>query len=67
MRPDEGTRLKAFVVPADASADRPALAALLDAWSREVLSAAERPVSLTLGESLPVGSNGKPRDWMISD
>ena len=55
------------MVPADASADRPALAALLDAWSREVLSAAERPVSLTLGESLPVGSNGKPRDWMIVD
>lgn len=67
MRPDEGTRLKAFVVPADASADGPSLAALLHAWSREALSAAERPVSLTLGDSLPVGSNGKPRDWIIND
>lgn len=62
MRPEEGTRLKAFVVP-EAGAD-PAL--LRDALSRFIaaaLPAPERPVAVAFGTRLPAGALGKPADW----
>jgi 4-coumarate--CoA ligase (photoactive yellow protein activation family) len=67
MRPDEGRRLKAFVVPADAAdkAARDLLRAELLAWCAERLSTAERPAVISFGEQLPRQGSGKPADWII--
>ena len=67
MRPDEGRRLKAFVVPA-ASVDEAGLAALRAAlldWCAERLVAPERPAALSFGDRLPRQASGKPADWII--
>ena len=63
MRPDEGNRLKAFVVPATPPADETALATALASWLRQHLSSAERPVAFSFGAELPRQANGKPADW----
>lgn len=68
VRPTEtgtGTRLKAFVVPARLEPDHAddTIAAELQDWFRTSLSAAERPVQLTLGEILPRNGIGKLCDW----
>jgi long-chain acyl-CoA synthetase len=65
MRPDEGERLKAFVVPR-AGYDRAGLLAALWNHSEERLAPAERPKSIVLGERLPAGALGKPADWAIA-
>lgn len=70
MRPDEGRRLKAFVVPRDAApleegAAAVALRAELGAWIAQRLSAPERPASYTFGKALPRQANGKASDWII--
>jgi 4-coumarate--CoA ligase (photoactive yellow protein activation family) len=62
MRPEEGARLKAFVVPA-AGADRAALATELDAWIRASLPPPQRPAALAFGPALPVNAIGKAADW----
>jgi 4-coumarate--CoA ligase (photoactive yellow protein activation family) len=66
MHPDEGTRLKAFIVrrPHDATADRDFLRDLR-AWIDARLPAPERPKAFTLGPRLPVTAMGKPADWAI--
>lgn len=65
MRPDEGNRLKAFIVLRDATFDAHALQTQLEAWSASLLAAAERPRAFTFGARLPTGPTGKPADWMI--
>ncbi|MYN09599.1 AMP-binding enzyme [Pseudoduganella aquatica] len=65
MRPDEGQRLKAFIVPAPAGAQEAALAAELAAWARAHLTMAARPVSFTFGSNLPRTKQGKLADWII--
>ncbi len=66
MRPDEGRRLKAFIVPrAGHGGDRAALGAALASWAGERLSTPERPVAWTFGERLPRQASGKPADWII--
>jgi acyl-coenzyme A synthetase/AMP-(fatty) acid ligase len=72
MRPDEGARLKAFVVPALADADAGAGAAALEAlraelldWCAGRLSTPERPAAISFGERLPRQGSGKPADWII--
>ena len=66
MRADEGQRLKAFVVAAQSGvADR--LPDLLASWVREHLPPPARPVSFTVGATLPVSRQGKLTDWIISD
>jgi 4-coumarate--CoA ligase (photoactive yellow protein activation family) len=66
MRPDEGLRLKAFVVPrADADADAAAFTQELRTWIDTRLSAPERPKAITLGQQLPRGALDKPADWSI--
>lgn len=70
MRPDEGRRLKAFVVPRGApppegSEAAAALRTELGAWIAERLSAPERPVAWTFGAALPRQASGKPADWII--
>ena len=64
MRPDEGARLKAYVV-ANAAADVDALRAELPAWAAQRLTTAERPVAWTFGPRLPRQASGKPADWII--
>jgi long-chain acyl-CoA synthetase len=66
MRPDEGERLKAFVVP-QPGGDRAELLAALWAHVDARLSPAERPKSIVFGERLPVSALGKPADWLIAD
>nr|WP_229482225.1 AMP-binding protein [Massilia sp. JS1662] len=64
MRPDEGRRLKAFVV-AEPGADADVLRAELPGWIAERLTAPERPVAWTFGPRLPRQASGKPADWII--
>lgn len=66
MRPDEGERLKAFIVPADLTLSHPAMIATLEAWLAERLSVFERPRAYTFGAGLPVNAMGKSADWEIS-
>jgi 4-coumarate--CoA ligase (photoactive yellow protein activation family) len=67
MRPDEGRRLKAFVVPVPVAeeATQDALRAELLDWCAERLTAAERPTAVTFGERLPRQASGKSADWII--
>ncbi|VXB05408.1 4-coumarate--CoA ligase [Massilia sp. 9I] len=64
MRPDEGQRLKAFVVPRG-EAETATLRAELDAWIAERLSTPERPAAWSFGPALPRQSSGKLSDWII--
>jgi 4-coumarate--CoA ligase (photoactive yellow protein activation family) len=66
MRPDEGARLKAFIVrrPGDASTE-PDFLAGLRVWIDARLAAPQRPKAFTLGTALPRGALGKPADWRI--
>ena len=64
MRPDEGRRLKAFIVTnGDAAPD--ALRAELAAWLAERLAPPERPAAFSFGPALPRGPGGKLADWII--
>ncbi|CAK7038918.1 MAG: 2-succinylbenzoate--CoA ligase [Desulfovibrio sp.] len=65
MRPDEGVRLKAFIVPAETARERgkEIFNNEFRAWLRERLETAAIPKSITLGDSLPVTATGKSRDW----
>ena len=64
MRPDEGSRLKAFIVPRnDSLADT--LERSLREWIDARLSPAERPRALRFGPSLPQGESGKAADWRL--
>ncbi len=65
MRPDEGTRLKAFVVPHPDHDGSPALAEELAVFARQVLSPVERPLVFTFGHQLPRQDNGKAADWIL--
>jgi len=70
MRPDEGRRLKAFVVPRQAApledgAAAAGLRAELGAWIAQRLSTPERPASYTFGTALPRHASGKASDWII--
>ena len=63
MRPDEGQRLKAFVVPRPGAGA--AFAQELRAWADARLAPLERPKAITLGPRLPRGALGKPADWRL--
>jgi 4-coumarate--CoA ligase (photoactive yellow protein activation family) len=70
MRPDEGDRLKAFVVPAnhDHIANRQTerhLRHSLKTWLATRIEAAAIPKSIVFGASLPVTQTGKAADWKI--
>jgi acyl-coenzyme A synthetase/AMP-(fatty) acid ligase len=66
MRPEEGNRLKAYVVPAPDVRDAGAFLAELNAWIDSVLPAPERPKSITFGPALPRSATGKLCDWIAS-
>ena len=62
MRPDEGLRLKAFIVPVPGPTGEDLQAGLFR-WSNNNLSTAERPKAFTFGSSLPTSTLGKAADW----
>ena len=64
MRPDEGTRLKAFVVATEGVLPA-TLREELDGWIAERLAPPERPAAFSFGPALPRGPGGKPADWII--
>lgn len=61
MKTEHGTRLKAFIVPHVPVAD--GFITELRDWLKANLSAAERPINLTLGDALPRNAMGKLCDW----
>jgi len=62
MRHEEGTRLKAFIVPSsDVSPE--IVSEELQAWIGAHLTAVERPKALTFGSALPTNLNGNALDW----
>lgn len=63
MRPDEGNRLKAFILPRSFEPDTIALRAELYQWCRNRLRPAERPKKITFGNQFPVNAMGKAKDW----
>lgn len=65
MRPDEGERLKAFVVVTEGTAADAALQAALHTWLSERLTAPECPAAYSFGPRLPRGASGKLADWII--
>ena len=65
MTPDEGSRLKAFVVAAP-GADPEALQTDLWHWTESRLTAPERPKAFALGDQLPRNPIGKLADWPLN-
>jgi 4-coumarate--CoA ligase (photoactive yellow protein activation family) len=65
MRPEEGDRLKAFVVPRNMPFDPYAFRAELFRWMGTRMTAHEMPRILTLGASLPRTEVGKLADWDV--
>jgi len=62
MRPDEGTRIKAFIVPTTKNWSAHTRRAFR-AWLADNLTPAEMPKGLTFGDALPVNTMGKIADW----
>jgi long-chain acyl-CoA synthetase len=65
MRPDEGNRLKAFIVPKPGLNDAVVLRTSLQAWVESHLPTAARPKAYTFGPKVPVTPSGKTADWPI--
>jgi acyl-coenzyme A synthetase/AMP-(fatty) acid ligase len=63
MRPAEGMRLTAFVVPRPDAGAPAILMQQLRGWIDARLATPERPKAITLGRSIPRGALGKPADW----
>ena len=63
MRPEEGDRLKAFVVPAATATDPDELSAELRRFSVATLPPAQRPGAYSFGPTLPRTELGKLADW----
>lgn len=64
MRPEEGSRLKAFIVPGcplDKAASH--FGKEFRAWMAERLDAPRRPKHVRLGAVIPVNAMGKASDW----
>jgi 4-coumarate--CoA ligase (photoactive yellow protein activation family) len=65
MRPSEGSRLKALVVPNVAEPVHE-VEQRLTAWIETNLSPPERPTAITLVREIPTDSMGKRADWDVS-
>ena len=64
MRPSEGTRLKAFIVPRDPAGDPAALRAELQDFATQ-LPFHEQPRAYTIGPVLPRTAMGKLAEWPV--
>jgi long-chain acyl-CoA synthetase len=62
MRPEEGGRLKAFIVPRPQAVPAD-LTGSIQEWIDQQLTPPERPKALRLGSSLPVSPAGKLAEW----
>ena len=62
MRPEEGNRLKMFIVPSS-DMDEKELRNDIRLFMKTSLSDAERPTHMTIGTELPRNLIGKPTDW----
>ena len=62
MRPEEGTRLKAFIVP-DSETSQDIVHRELEGWIETHLTAVERPKALSFGPALPTDLLGNALDW----
>ncbi|WP_382241413.1 AMP-binding protein [Herbaspirillum sp. GCM10030257] len=65
MHPEEGSRLKAFIVPRVHGRSHAELHAALESWTNAQLTAVERPKAFTFGEQLPANASGKATDWRL--
>ena len=65
MRPEEGVRLKAFVVPKDGAGTEQEPHLQLWAWIDRELAPPERPKALRFGPALPMTPEGKAADWSL--
>ena len=65
MRPDEGTRLKVFVIARPDQGSAGGLRQALADWVAERLTPPERPAVFSFGPVLPRGPSGKSTDWII--
>lgn len=63
MRPEEGNRLKAFVVWKSESSPNSDAEVMFKEWLTSRLQPAEIPARFTFGASLPVNQMNKPCDW----
>jgi long-chain acyl-CoA synthetase len=66
MRPEEGERLKAFIVATDRDTPIEQLRTELERWVAERLQPMARPRSFTFDRALPMNAMGKPTDWPIA-
>ncbi len=62
MRPSEGSRLKAYLVPAE-GIDPDALRIAIETWVARMLPASERPTAITIGPPRSTNALGKAEDW----
>jgi long-chain acyl-CoA synthetase len=65
MRPDEGERIKAYIVARDAAGSSEQLRRDLEAWVTSRLQPLERPRAYTFGTAVPTSAMGKRTDWRI--
>ena len=63
MRPEEGNRLKAFIVPHPEAPPPEDWREALERWIDTRLPPPERPRALRFGPELPTGTLGKAADW----
>jgi len=66
MNPEEGERLKAFIVSRDTAIPKQTLILELRDYLMKTLIPAEMPKSITVGLAIPQNSMGKTADWAIS-
>lgn len=66
MRPDEGNRLKAFIVPKPGVDDENALRTNLYRWVETHLPPVARPRAFTIGRRIPHSPSGKLADWPLN-
>lgn len=67
MRPEEGARLKAFIVTRPTAPAAPGLLADLQQWIDRELTTPERPKAIRFGARLPATPSGKAADWSLQD
>lgn len=65
MRPDEGSRLKAFIVSKPGVDHDGALYSALCDWTATHLPPVACPRAFTFGDRIPTASSGKAADWSI--
>lgn len=65
MRPEEGSRLKAFIVPRPGISHDGALYSALCDWIATHLPPVARPRAITFGDRVPRAASGKTVDWPL--